>query len=157
MSVAANELVAIEIANPRPHSDAAPFTREIEIAIHDLVSDNLFQPAGTSGPFRLVLSASEDRLIMDVVGETGTLFARPTIPLAPLRRLVKDYLMICDVHYAALRSASPDRIQAIDVGRRGLHNEGAEVLRDMLCDSVAIDHATSRRLFTLVCALHMRG
>ena len=131
-------------------------TREITVAIRDLVAENIFQPLGADGPFRVVLSSTNDRLVMDIVGETGTPVGRPAIPLAPLRGLVKDYLMICDVHYAALRSARPERLQAIDVGRRGLHDEGAEILRDMLAGAVEVDHATSRRLFTLLCAMEMR-
>ncbi|MEO5337495.1 MAG: UPF0262 family protein [Magnetospirillum sp. WYHS-4] len=131
---------------------------ERRIAIQDLLDENSFQPVdGVSGPFVLHLGLAEGRLLFDVRDESETpLFAFP-LSLAPLRGIIKDYFMVCDSYYKAIGDATPSRIEAIDMGRRGLHNEGAEMLRDRLAPRIAIDTVTARRLFTLICVMHIRS
>ena len=131
---------------------------ERETAIRDLLADNSFEPAGrAAGRFRLRLSVREDKLVLDVEDAEATPVIRHVLSLRPLERVVKDYFLICESHAQALRSGHRDRIEAIDLGRRGIHNEGAETLRERLAGKIDIDFQTARRLFTLVCALSGRG
>jgi len=132
---------------------------ERAVAIFDLIEDNNFAPVGDpfGGPYRLRLSLVEKRLIFNITRETGELVATHILSLSPLRKVVKDYFLICESYYAAIRSASPSRIEAIDMGRRGLHNEGSQTLMSRLDGKIEIDFDTARRLFTLVCVLHWRG
>ncbi len=92
-----------------------------------------------------------------MVADARVPLERVTLPLGALRKLIRDYFLVCESYYAAIRQSSPSQIEAIDMGRRGLHNEGAEILRQRLADKVDIDHGTARRLFTLICVLHIRG
>jgi uncharacterized protein (UPF0262 family) len=132
--------------------------QEREVAISDLLEKNRFKPRGSStGPYRLALSVKENRLVFDIALEEGARVERVLLSLSPVRRIVKDYFLICDSYYKAIRSASPSQIEAIDMGRRGLHNEGSEILRERLKGKVDIDFNTARRLFTLICALFMRS
>ncbi len=126
-------------------------------AIFDLLEENHFAPAdGSLGPFIVHLGVSENRLIFDVRDESDReLFAFP-VGLSAFRSIVRDYDIVCDSYYEAIRSGTPSRIQAIDMGRRGLHNEGAELLQTRLAAHVHVDLDTARRLFTLLCVLHMR-
>jgi uncharacterized protein (UPF0262 family) len=131
---------------------------ERAVAIFDLIESNSFTPAGhDEGPYRLRLGISENRLIFDISNEAGVAVDRVAMPLAPYRRIVKDYFLVCESYYAAIRTASPSKIEAIDMGRRGLHNEGSQVLLDQLAGKVEMDFDTARRLFTLICVLHIRG
>jgi uncharacterized protein (UPF0262 family) len=135
-------------------------------AVADLAADNQFMPltskAGTGkagtpvGPFVLHLSVANGRLVFDIRRETGTPLAMIGLALGPFRRLVKDYQLLVDSHVKAVEEGRAERIQAIDMGRRGLHDEGAALMRRRLEGKVAIDFATARRLFTLVCVLHQR-
>jgi len=113
------------------------------------------------GPFELLLSLRETTLIMDVTGAANDNGTRQHVEIAlsvrPLRRIIKDYFMICESYFDAIKGATPSRIEAIDMARRGLHNEGSDVLKDALVDKVGLDDNTARRLFTLVCVLHLRG
>jgi uncharacterized protein (UPF0262 family) len=137
-------------------SATAEIEHERRVAIFDLVERNAFAPeAADAGPYGLKLSLQDNRLVFDI---TGVDFARTyALSLTPLKTVLKDYLMICDSYYEALRGSSPSQIEAVDMGRRGLHNEGAELLKARLDGKVAIDHETARRMFTLVCALYRRG
>lgn len=127
-------------------------------ALFDLMEQNTFVPVGDyHGPYHLHLAVAESRLAFDVRDEADAPLFRFTLPLSAFRRIVKDYFLICETYFSAIRTATPSRIEAIDMGRRGLHNEGAELLRDRLADTVDIDMDTARRLFTLVCVLHIRG
>jgi uncharacterized protein (UPF0262 family) len=137
----------------------ADVEHERAVAIFDLLEENSFSPtAGYDGPFHLHLSIEENRLILEIcTGEASEKLERIALPLAAFRSIVKDYFMICESYYAAIRRSTPSQIEAIDMGRRGLHNEGSELLRERLADKVAIDLNTARRLFTLVCVLHIRG
>lgn len=131
---------------------------ERETAIRDLVAENAFLPAGrTSGAFRLGLSIRDGKLVLDIADADGAPIARYILSLTPLKRVIKDYFLICDSYYAALRSAGPSQIEAIDIGRRGVHNEGSTILCERLSGKIAVDFATARRLFTLVCALAWKG
>lgn len=131
---------------------------ERAIAIYDLLEDNYFEPVGCSeGPYRLYLSLQENRLIFDVRDSDHVELGKIPVPLLPFRRIVKEYFEICQTYYDAIKTAPPSRIEAIDMGRRGLHNDGAELLRERLKGKVELDENTSRRLFTLLCVLHIRG
>lgn len=131
---------------------------ERRIAILDLIEDNSFAPVDEpDGEFRLRISADEARLVFAVEREDGAKVAAPTIPVAQLRSVIRDYFTVCQSYYEAIRTAGPARIETLDMGRRALHDEGAETLREGLARHVAIDMGTARRLFTLICALRMRG
>lgn len=132
---------------------------ERAVAIFDLIEDNSFRPCNDtgSGPYRLRLSLAEARLVFAISRENGDAVVTHILSLTPFRRIVKDYFMICESYYEAIRSASPSQIEAIDMGRRGLHNEGSQTLMDRLSGKIEIDFDTARRLFTLVCVLHWRG
>jgi len=131
---------------------------ERAVAIYDLIEENYFAPFGCdSGPYRLRLSAADSRLVFDIRDQEGRVAATVTLPLLPFRRIVKDYFAVCETYFEAIRTASPSKIEAIDMGRRGLHNEGSELLRDRLDGKIEVDFDTARRLFTLICVLHIRG
>ncbi|MCX2695652.1 MULTISPECIES: UPF0262 family protein [Ochrobactrum] len=132
---------------------------ERAVAIFDLIEENTFYPVGdaTGGPYKLRLSLMETRLIFSITRENGENVATHILSLTPLKRIVRDYFMVCESYYEAIRSASPSKIEAIDMGRRGLHNEGSQTLQTRLNGKIEVDFATARRLFTLVCVLHWRG
>ncbi|WEX08799.1 UPF0262 family protein [Chelativorans sp. AA-79] len=139
---------------------AAPdIEHERAVAIFDLVEENSFQPVGDSGdgPYRLKISLVDSRLVLTVTRESGEPVVTHMLSLTPFRRIVKDYFLVCESYYQAIRSATPSQIEAIDMGRRGLHNEGSQTLMDRLSGKIAVDFDTARRLFTLVCVLHWRG
>jgi len=151
-------LVAVDIDARSIAPGHAFIDEERAAAIRDLIADNLFSPIGRSGDrFQLRLSVADRKLVLDVSDAEGAPVVRHILSLAPLRRVVKDYFLVCDAYYAAVRNASRARIEAIDVGRRGVHNEGAEILRERLQGKISVDVATARRLFTLVSALHWKG
>lgn len=130
---------------------------ERKVAIYDLLEENIFDPVGDfTGPFNLHLSIAENRMIFDVRDGEDNELVKFTQPLSTLRSIVKDYFMVCDSYFKAIKTSSPSQIEAIDMGRRGLHNEGAEILQERLAEKVVIDTDTARRLFTLICVLHIR-
>jgi uncharacterized protein (UPF0262 family) len=130
--------------------------QERQVAIFDLLDGNYFEPAdGGTGPYDLKLSLIENRLAFDIAGPGYE--RRHLLSLSPFRGVIKDYFMICDSYYSAIRNASPQQIEALDMGRRGLHNDGSNLLRERLEGKVKTDLDTARRLFTLICALHWRG
>ena len=136
----------------------AEVEHERAIAIYDLLEENYFEPVGCGeGPYRLRLSMEDNRLIFDIRDGKDDTLGRVPLPLVPFRRIVKEYFLICESYYDAIKHAAPSRIEAIDMGRRGLHNDGSELLRERLKGKIAIDHNTARRLFTLLCVLHIRG
>lgn len=137
----------------------AEVEHERAVAIYDLLEENTFhvRDESISGPYVLHLSLADNRLVMDVRDQQDQPLTRLTLPLSPFRGIVRDYFMVCESYYGAIKTASPSQIEAIDMGRRGLHNEGAELLRERLAEQVDIDVDTSRRLFTLLCVLHIRG
>lgn len=140
----------------------ADIEQERRVAIFDLLEGNLFQPLsagehGNHGPYRLLLGVEEGRLTMAISAEDGTLLEQITVPLAPFRRTVREYFAICDSYYQAIRQSSPQQIETIDMARRGIHNDAAEALKERLESKVVVDFDTARRLFTLICVLHIRG
>lgn len=149
-------LASVELDEATLPSATAEIEHERRVAIFDLVEKNAFAPhEADAGPYGLKLSLQDNRLVFDI---TGIDFARTyALSLTPLKQVLRDYLLICDSYYEALRGSSPSQIEAVDMGRRGLHNEGAELLKARLDGKVEIDHETARRLFTLVCALYRRG
>lgn len=132
---------------------------ERAVAVFDLIEENRFQPVGDEGggPYKLLLSLVDSRLVFSVTREDGTSVVTHILSLTPFRRIVKDYYMICESYYDAIRTSTPSQIEAIDMGRRGLHNEGSQTLMDRLAGKIDVDFDTARRLFTLVCVLHWRG
>jgi uncharacterized protein (UPF0262 family) len=138
------------------------WSREVEherqVAVFDLLERNVFGlVGGFPGPYHVELSLREANLVFAIRAENGAGTAELVLPMRPFRRLIKDYFLICNSYFEAIKHASPSRIEAIDMGRRGLHNEGAEKLADALAGKVRLDDETARRLFTLVCVLHVRG
>jgi len=137
-------------------------TPEVEheraIAIYDLLEDNRFDPVGApDGPYRLRLAIRENRLTFEVAREDGAPVITHILSLSPLRKVVKDYFLICESYFTAIRTAAPAQIEAIDMGRRGVHDEGSRLLAERLDGKIRVDHDTARRLFTLICALHFKG
>ncbi len=130
--------------------------QEREVAIADLLEASLFKPRGAAcGPYHLMLSVKENRLVFDISHESGGKVGRILLSLVPFRRIVKDYFLVCDTYYKAIRDASPSQIESLDMGRRGLHNEGTELLINRLNGKIETDFDTARRLFTLICVLHL--
>ncbi|WP_298427353.1 UPF0262 family protein [Rhodoblastus sp.] len=131
---------------------------ERAIAIYDLIEENSFAlPGQFGGPYQLHIALHESKLALNVRDEAGAPIVVHILSLTPFRRILKDYFMICESYYAAIRTASPAQIEAIDMGRRGLHNEGAQLLAERLRGKIDCDFDTARRIFTLVTALHWKG
>ena len=131
---------------------------ERRVAIYDLLEANTFRVVDHSGgPYALQLAINGNRLVFDIRLTDGTPVIAHMLSLAPFRRVVKDYFTVCDSYYAAIRTATPDRIEALDMGRRGLHDEGSRLLMERLKRKVDLDFDTSRRLFTLISVLHWKG
>ncbi len=136
----------------------ANIEHEREVAIFDILESNHFALEGRDdGPYTLNLSIVEDRLVFAVGQEGGPDTFTFVLSLTPLRRILKDYFIVCESYYQAIRTAPPSRIQAIDMGRRALHDEGSRVLMERLKGKITVDGDTARRLFTLICALHWKG
>jgi uncharacterized protein (UPF0262 family) len=131
---------------------------ERAVAIYDLIEENSFAPVDhDGGPYTLKLSLADDRLVFDIRLADGNPVMVHVLSLTPFKRIVKDYFLICDSYYEAIRTATPDRIEAIDMGRRGLHDEGSRILQERIKRKVTVDFDTARRLFTLICVLHWKG
>ena len=129
---------------------------ERAVALFDLLEQNDFALVGTPGPYRLRIGVFEQRLVFDVRDEGDNKLRDIVLSLTPFRKVVKDYFLVCESYYAAIKKLSPSQIEALDMGRRGLHNEGSELLRERLDGKIEIDLDTARRLFTLICALHIK-
>jgi uncharacterized protein (UPF0262 family) len=131
---------------------------ERRVAIYDLIEQNSFCPAGhDGGPYALQLGIVENRLVFAVRLADGEPLVAHHLSLTPFRRVVKDYFLMCESYFNAIRTLSPSQIEAIDMGRRGLHNEGSELLLERLKDKISLDFDTARRLFTLITVLHWKG
>jgi uncharacterized protein (UPF0262 family) len=153
-----NRIVAVTLDEESIGRSGPDIEHERAIAIYDLIEQNLFAPEGVDGgPFTLHLSITGNRLAFDIRREDGSAVVAHLLSLTPFRRIVKDYFMICDSYYQAIRTATPDRIEAIDMGRRGIHDEGSRTLQERLKGKVRVDFETARRLFTLICVLHWKG
>lgn len=131
---------------------------ERAVAIFDLIEENTFEPAGhEGGPYRLHISLVDAKLVFSIRTEDDKDVSTHILSLTPFRRIIKDYFLICESYYEAIRSSTPSQIEAIDMGRRGIHNDGSQTLMDRLSGKIRIDFDTARRLFTLVCVLYWRG
>lgn len=150
------DLNAITIDTGSLPAATAEIEHERRVAIFDLVEENLFKPeGGQGGPYQLKLSSQDNRLVFEI---TGPDYARThALSLTPLKTVIRDYGLICESYYEALKGSSPSQIESVDMGRRGLHNEGAELLKSRLEGKIEMDKETSRRFFTLVCSLYRRG
>jgi uncharacterized protein (UPF0262 family) len=138
---------------------SADIEHELKVAIFDLLEQNLFSPIGAheeQGPFQLVLGIADNRLVFDIRDEKSEPLGKIILALSPFRKIVKDYFEICDSYYQAIKRSSPSQIETIDMARRGVHNEGSELLRERLKGKIECDFDTARRLFTLICVLHIR-
>jgi uncharacterized protein (UPF0262 family) len=151
-------LVAVTLDEDSIGRSSPDIEHERAVAIYDLIEANGFAPVGhDGGPYKLNLGLKENRLVFDIRLANGEPVTAHLLSLTPFKRIVKDYFLICDSYYAAIRTATPDRIEAIDMGRRGLHDEGSRILQDALKRKVKVDFDTARRLFTLICVLHWKG
>ena len=157
-SISTQRLVRITLDEGSIGRSSQDIEHERAVAIYDLLEDNSFAPVDhEGGPYVLHLSIAENRLVFDIRSEEGAPVMAHLFSLTPLRRIVKDYFMICDSYYKAIRTSTPSQIEAIDMGRRGLHNEAAELLVERLAGKVELDFDTARRIFTLIFALHWKG
>ena len=141
---------------------SADIEQERRIAIFDLIEGNHFAPHkqhadGYAGPYRLHISVEDGRLVFEIKREDGSPLETHILGLARFRRPIRDYFAICDSYYQAIRASTPQQIETVDMARRGLHNEAAEMLMDRLDGKIAVDFDTARRLFTLICVLHIKG
>lgn len=130
--------------------------QERKVAIFDLLEKNHFAPAGHDGPFRILLRVEDNRLAIDLADQDGKPLETIRLGLARFRRPVRDYFAICDSYFKAVRSDCAKAIEPVDMARRALHNEGAELLMECLDGKIDLDFDTARRLFTLICVLHIR-
>jgi uncharacterized protein (UPF0262 family) len=131
--------------------------QERRIAIFDLLENNHFAPVGLEGPFRVLIRIEDNRIAIDLKDEADEPLETVRLGLARFRRLIRDYFAICDSYYKAIRSDAPHRIETVDMARRAVHNEAAELLRECLSEKIALDFDTARRLFTLICVLHIKA
>jgi uncharacterized protein (UPF0262 family) len=151
-------LVAVTLDEDSIGRSSRDVEHERAVAIYDLIEDNSFAPIGhEGGPYALHLSLVDNRLVLHIRLADGKPVVAHHLSVARFRKIVKDYFLICDSYYAAIRTATPDRIEAIDMGRRGLHDEGSRILQDSIKRKIKIDFDTARRLFTLICVLHWKG
>ncbi len=153
-----HRIVAVELDERTVIWRNADVEQERRVAIFDLLEGNVFRPVelGGTGPWRLTLRVEDGRLAMDLSEEGGVAAGTVLLGLAPFRRVVREYFAICDSYYKAIRNSSPSAIETIDMARRGIHNSAAELLLERLDGKVETDFDTARRLFTLICVLHIR-
>ncbi len=153
-----NRLIAVDLdasIGPGPSAEAE---HERRVAIYDLLEENSFQLSnGMEGPYRLQLSTLDGRLMFEIFNDREEKISIIGLSMSPFRAIVKDYFIICESYYQAIKLSTPSQIETIDMARRGLHNDGSEILMERLSGKVDIDFDTARRLFTLVCVLHWRG
>ena len=151
-------LVAVTLDEASIGRSNSDVEHERAVAIYDLIEQNTFAPVDhDGGPYALHLSITGNRLVFDIRLADGKPVIAHLFSLAPLRGIVKDYFLICDSYYQAIRTATPDKIEAFDMGRRGIHNDGSRILMERLKSKVNVDFDTARRLFTLICVLHWKG
>lgn len=157
-TLARNRLVEVTLDEGSIARSSHDVEHERAVAIYDLIEENAFRPVGhDGGPYRLRISLVESKMMLEISDEHTKPVMTHILSLTPFRKIVKDYFLVCESYYAAIRTATPSQIEAIDMGRRGLHNEGSRVLQERLDGKIEVDFDTARRLFTLVCALHWKG
>ncbi len=153
-----SKLVAVTLDEESIGRSGPDVEHERAVAIYDLLEENVFEPEGRAGGlYALHLGIAENRLAFDIRTVDGAPVMVHMLSLTPFRRIVKDYFLVCESYYQAIRTASPRQIEAIDMGRRGLHDEGSRLLMERLRSKVRVDFGTARRLFTLICVLHWKG
>jgi len=153
-----NRLCAVNFDDASIGRGTADQEHERAIAVYDLIEENSFGlPDHGGGPYQLNIALHNSRLALDIRSEAGEQIVTHILSLTPFRGILKDYFLVCESYYAAIRTSTPAQIEAIDMGRRGLHNEGAQVLSERLKGKIDIDFDTARRLFTLVTALHWKA
>lgn len=151
-------LVAIELDERTVVRRTREIEQEREIAIYDLLEANSFAPRDSEGgPYRLMLAVEENRLVFNIAQDDNTPHGRVALSLTPFRQTIRDYFLICDSYFKAIPNAPTHQIEALDMGRRGLHNEGSTLLQERLQGKIEVDFDTARRLFTLLCVLHLKG
>jgi uncharacterized protein (UPF0262 family) len=155
-------IIAVELDEKTIIWRNADVEQERRIAIFDLLEGNHFAPhkpypQGYAGPYRVKLRVEEGRLAIDIAAETGELLETLILGLGSFRRPIKDYFAICDSYFQAIRQSTAAQIETVDMARRGIHNDAAQLLMDRLEGKIAVDFDTARRLFTLICVLHIRG
>ncbi len=152
------DIIKLDLASELSLRYSFERSNEIKVAIVDLLERNAFRPnIDHGGPYHLGLAVEEGRLVFDIRNPDELTLYKFVMALSSFRRTVRDYHTICNSYYEAIRYASPSQIEAIDMGRRGLHDEGARLLQDRMSGKIATDWDTARRLFTLICALHLKG
>ena len=160
---ATDRLVAVNLLEDRPRARTPEIEQELNVAIFDLVESNRFRPVARedqempAGPYVLGIGMAERLLQMDITTQGGEQAVQLNLSLSPLRGIIRDYFAICEQYFDAVKKLPPSKIEAIDMGRRGLHNEGAEILSERLEGKIETDQETARRLFTVICALQFRG
>lgn len=154
MISASARIVRVELDPASLAAASADAEHERRVAIYDLLEANRFALEGAHGPYQVHLSTAENRLVFDIRDASGAALRIIALSLSPLRRVVRDYFIVCESYYQAIRTATPHEIEAVDMGRRGLHDEGSALLAERLKGKVEMDHDTARRLFTLICALY---
>ena len=160
---ATDRLVSVKLIEDKPRARTPEIEQELNVAIFDLVEDNRFRivpredQTPPPGPYVLGIGMAERMLQMDVRTEDGSEALALHLSLSPLRGIIRDYFAICEQYFDAVKKLPPSKIEAIDMGRRGLHNEGAEILSERLSGKIDADQETARRLFTVVCALQFQG
>jgi len=157
-SGAARRIVDIVLDEKSVARRSPEVEHERAVALFDLLEENDFVlVGGEPGPYRLRIGVFEQRLVFGVHGGDNRKLRDIVLSLTPFRKVVKDYFLVCESYYAAIKRLGPSQIEALDMGRRGLHNEGSELLRERLAGKIEVDHDTARRLFTLICALHIKA
>jgi len=153
-----SRLIEITLDEKSVGRKSSDVEHERKVAIFDLLEDNVFALEGCEeGPYSLLLSIAENRLVFAVGDASHKPITSFMFSLSPFRKIVKDYFFVCESYYEAIKTAPPSRIEALDMGRRGLHNEGSQLLMQRLEGKITTDFDTARRLFTLICALHWKG
>lgn len=158
-----NRITRIDIDDSGLPAPTPEIEQERRVAIFDLLEDNSFAIVARdaedvpAGPYSLVLAIRERRLVFDIQNEAEAQVAEFQFALGPFRQVVKDYFQICESYFEAVKHMPPSQIEAIDMARRGIHNEGARVLQERLEGKLEVDNDTARRLFTLICVLHFGG
>ena len=157
-----DRLARVRLIEDRPRLRTPEIQQELDVAVYDLIEENRFRPLprggeAVPGPFVLGMGMAERMLLMDVRTEADDQVAALHLSLSPLRGVIKDYFAICESYFDAVKRLPPSRIEAIDMGRRGVHDEGAAILAERLSGKIETDSATARRLFTVICALQFRG
>ncbi len=154
-----HRLTMIHVDEASLAATTSDIEHERKVAVHDLLQENSFKPVGVDhpGPFILRLSERDGRLVFEISSEDGQDLAAHHLSMSPMRRLIKDYFMLCETYYDAIRAAMPDKLETIDMARRSVHNEGTELLMKRLDGKIELDFDTARRLFTLICSIALRA